>query len=230
MRRATGSPGNSEPPLLPLIFLLCGLSSSDPVHTSLTGAVVQEQGELPHGEARAAYLVEALERAAESTLGPLIQEGFDELLLEVKAFRGASAKALAEALHRRAGAVWSAMSLALISTQTGDSDRATEVLRSAIEGASDPREEYDLLERLGLALQGSGQERRALAPLGSAFARGSVNAGVVLGRIALREGRLRQARAIFRTLLDEDPPPSWALRGWGLAMLPGSPPSTGGER
>jgi len=127
-------------------------------------------------------------------------------------------------MHARAQAPWSAMTLALISTRLGDTGRATRILRLAIERESNPVLRYELLERLGLALAGGGDEQAARAPLGSAFRQGSANAGVVLARMDLREGRMHRARKIFRTLLQETPPQSWALRGWGLSLLP-QPPS-----
>ncbi len=161
-----------------------------------------------------------LERANGDSLLATQSKAFARFTQEVEAYHGWNAQRLAEGMHRRAQATWSAMTLALVCTRLGDSDRATRVLRSALEAEKDPVLQYELLERLGLAQLGAGKESAARGPLGSAFRRGSVNAGVVLGRIELRDGRMAQARAIFRTLLDKQPPPSWALRGWGLSMLP----------
>lgn len=165
-------------------------------------------------------LTEALAECSDADLSAVLQESFGVFMEETRAYRLAAARRLAEGMHARSRAGWSAMSLALISTRAGDSTRAREVLEAQIQITPEGPDQYELLERLGLAIQGAGDERSALGPLGSAFARGSSNAGVVLGRIALREGRVEQARAIFRTLLTQDPPQSWALRGWGLSMLP----------
>lgn len=153
-------------------------------------------------------------------LSTVLQEAFAVFMERTRAFDLESSRILAEAMHSRALAGWSAMSLALISTRSGDSLRARDVLEEQIARTPEGPAQYELLERLGLAIQGAGYEARAMGPLGSAFARGSANAGVVLGRIALREGQLGQARAIFRTLLTQDTPQSWAHRGWGLSMLP----------
>ena len=82
------------------------------------------------------------------------------------------------------------------------------------------RQLTDLYDRRALGRIGAGRTDLARRDLGAALARGSSDAGVVLGRIALTEGRLEDARAIFRELLAEEPPQAWALRGWGLTMLP----------
>ncbi|MFT7668321.1 MAG: tetratricopeptide (TPR) repeat protein [Planctomycetota bacterium] len=169
---------------------------------------------------RVSAYCQALANVNAAELGQLLQPAFNEFMTQNQAFQLEPAQALAEAMHSRARATWSAMSLALVSTRAGASDRAEEVLREQLAGTLEGPDKIALLERLGLALQGAGFERRALGPLGSSFARGSRDAGVVLGRIALRQGRLDHARAIFRSLLDEEPSPSWALRGWGLSMLP----------
>ncbi|MFT7486188.1 MAG: hypothetical protein ACI9F9_002043 [Candidatus Paceibacteria bacterium] len=165
-------------------------------------------------------LLKQLQSAEGQDLSQAWQKGFEQMMVEIRAYRAAPARALAEAMHQRAQATWSAMSLALICTRMGDSASATRVLREAVERSTNKQEQYELLERLGLALRGAGFDKDAQGPLGSAFARGSANAGVVLGRIALQEGRRGQARSIFRTLLPADPPQAWALRGWGLSMLP----------
>lgn len=175
---------------------------------------------LPDAEARARALVDRIASAPREELPALYQVGFEEFLAAAGAHRAELAVPLAEALHARARAPWSAMSLALVLRRAGDSPRELEVLREALEAELDPITERDLRVALGHALLTAGSLEPGLAALGSAFCRGSENAGVVLGRMALREGRPRQARAIFRTLLRNDPPPSWALRGWGLSLLP----------
>ncbi len=174
---------------------------------------------------RTAFLVETLQGTSAEDLAGVLQVVFEEFIDSTRRYEIEQARALAEAMFARAPAGWSAMSLALICTRAGESSRALEVLRTQVAGTPEGPAQYELLERLGLAIQGSGHEAAALGPLGSAFARGSANAGVVLGRIALREGQLEQARSIFRTLLTQEPPQSWAMRGWGLSMLPPRPPN-----
>ncbi len=175
---------------------------------------------LPQGDERARAVVRIVETVPEAQLGEALQLGFDDFLAAAGRYDSAVALPLAEALHGRADAPWSAMSLSLIHTRCGDPTRGVEVLRKALVNVADPATERDLTAALGLALVVSGQREPGLAAFGSAFCRGSDNAGVVLGRLALREGKLERARSIFRTLLRSTPPPAWALRGWGLSLLP----------
>lgn len=196
-------------PLLALLLL-----------TASTPQGVDELRQLPTPEERATALEARLAVAPEPEIPGLLQLGFEEFLAAAEAYRADLAVPLAEAMHARARAPWSAMSLALISRRAGRSERELAVLEEALEAAEDPVTRRDLLVSLGHARLVAGATEPGLSALGSAFCRGSSNAGVVLGRMALREGRPRQARAIFRTLLRDDPPPSWALRGWGLSLLP----------
>ena len=175
---------------------------------------------LPQGVERSQAVIAIVEAAPDAQLGEALQLGFDDFLAAAGRYDGEVALPLAEALHARADAPWSAMSLSLIHTRCGDPSRGVEVLRKAIVNVQEPATERDLVAALGLALVVSGQREPGLAAFGSAFCRGSDNAGVVLGRLALREGRLERARSIFRTLLRSTPPPAWALRGWGLSLLP----------
>jgi Flp pilus assembly protein TadD len=196
--------------LLPLIacFALLGASLS--------------QGELPaaYSGQEVAELARAIDLAAQADLQGLLIQGFKTFEIEVGAYRGENAHRLALSMHQRAQAPWSAVTLGIVSTRTGRHAQATQTLRNAISMAPDYRTQGELRGDLAIALIGAGKEKRALEALGSSYARGSVNAGLVLGRIALREGQMPKARAIFRTLLDVQPAQAWAHRGWGLAMLP----------
>jgi tetratricopeptide (TPR) repeat protein len=176
--------------------------------------------ELAPGQVRAELLVEALGEVGGEEKDPCLRLAYEEFMNQTGAFRLDLALPLAEAMHSTAGASWSAMCLALSSTRAGHSERAREVLAKQLERTPDGPPRYELLERLGLAHLGAGREQEARKFLGAAFARGSANAGVVLGRIDLDGGRPERARAIFRSLLDEEPSISWARRGWGLSMLP----------
>lgn len=177
---------------------------------------------LAPGKERALALVEILPAVPEPRLGDALQLGFEEFLAAAGRYDSEIALPLAEAMHARADAPWSAMSLSLIHTRCGDPSRGADVLRKAIVKAPDSATKRDLVAALGLALVVSGEREPGMAAFGSAFCRGSDNAGVVLGRLALREGKLERARSIFRTLLRSTPPPAWALRGWGLSLLPRS--------
>lgn len=200
-----------------VLTLALGAPSQDPAPRTIGN--IDEVLALEPGPERSHALTELLPLVGAERLQPLLVAAFEEFMHHNRAYRLELSRPLAEAMHSRAEATWSAMSLALVSTRDGDSTRAREVLRQQLARTPEGVETYELRERLGLAILGAGEERLARAPLGSAFARGSSNAGVVLGRLALSHGRLERARALFRSLLDEEPPQSWALRGWGLSML-----------
>jgi hypothetical protein len=83
----------------------------------------------------------------------------------------------------------------------------------------------DLWSQRGISALAAGDNRRALDYFGRALARGSVNAAVVLARRDLDAGRRREARIGFRALSWGEEAGAWALRGWGLSLLPESEPS-----
>jgi len=200
-----------------LVFLPCTVA------TAHAEDAWQRAQALESGEERALALEAALAEVSPEELPACLQLAFEEFLAATRGFRTDLALPLAEAMHARAGATWSAMSLALVSTRVGRGARAREVLAAQLEITPEGVDRFELLERLGLALLGAGDRRGAHAGLGAAFTRGSSNAGVVLGRLALAGGQRKRARALFRTLLDEERGRSWALRGWGLSMLPLTP-------
>lgn len=178
------------------------------------------QGLAP-GADRAQALVRALGELEEpSQLARAYELGFEEFMNQVRAYHMEEALPLAEALHASATAGWSASCLALASTRTGAFGRAREVLQTQLARTAPGELRASLQERLGLASLGAGRERQARRELGSAFAWGSSNAGVVLGKLALEAGRLPEARAVFRGVLEGEPSQSWARRGWALSMLP----------
>jgi hypothetical protein len=124
-------------------------------------------------------------------------------------------------LHRRYQADWSAMDLALTYKSLGQSEAADQLLAEAIvrEGAAG-RWTAHLWEQRGILALGCGDEQAARDYLGKALLLGSGDAGLVLSRLELMEGRPESARAGFRALLFEQPTPDWAWRGWGSALLP----------
>ncbi len=175
---------------------------------------------LAPGEARAHALIEALPTLEGAELQAGLRLAFDEFVNQTSAYRMDLALPLAEEMHARAQADWSAMSYSLACTRAGRSTLARRLLLTQLERSPDGPQRYALLERLGLAALGAQDIHLARQALGSAFAEGSNNAGVVLGALALREGRTNVARSVFRGLLEDQPAQSWAHRGWGLSMLP----------
>ncbi len=126
------------------------------------------------------------------------------------------------ALEARHPAPWSGMDLALTLGLAGRLTEAERVLERTL--ASTPGEgRAELCSRRGLLWLGAGDERRARDHLGRALALGSADAALVLAWLDLERGRPEEARAGFRAGLYDDPPGAWALRGWGLTLLPDDP-------
>jgi hypothetical protein len=212
--------------MFPLVCLLAGLLAPGATQDAPLPAepsALSRARQLAPGRARARALMVALESVAADALPACLELSFEEFLNQTRAFQFELALPLAEAMHRRARAPWSASSLALAATRSGSPAEAQAVLREQLDLDLDREDRTNLLERIGLASLAAGEQDRARRELGAAFTRGSANAGVVLGRMDLQEGHLRRSRAIFRSLLDRDQGQSWARRGWGLSMLPRGP-------
>ncbi len=143
---------------------------------------------------------------------------------EARALRLEGALDLQTALHQRSAAAWSASDLALTLSRLGRFAEADKVLQEQIareeaQGAS----AADLWAGRGTFALGAGDEARGRDYLGVGLMRGSTDAGVVLARLDLEQGRLPEARAGFRALMLADEVHPWALRGFGIAHLPEPP-------
>jgi len=124
-------------------------------------------------------------------------------------------------LQERYLAAWSAIDLAVTHSRLGNVAALDILLASAIQREeAEGRPTADLWSRWGLARLGFGDESTARDYLGRALARGSTDAALVLGLMDLRAGRLESARNGLRPLILSDPPAAWALRGWGVSLLP----------
>lgn len=219
------------------------------VRALMAGAVLPETGlppDLPEtlsleGAGWAARAVEAgelrgrlFERALRGGAGTAAYErivgpAFQAFVEDVEALRLEPAERLAVALHDTARATWSAVSLALWSTRVGEHERADRVLSEALARTTDAQGRLDLLQRRAIAALGAGRLDEARDHLGHALALGGTDATQILARLALAEGDRRRAARLFGSLLvpraDEDPlvVTPWALRGWGMALLPPEP-------
>lgn len=176
---------------------------------------------------RAQAVVAALDEAAgdPEALHPRQLRAFEVFQLEHDDFQGARSVALAEAMHRHAAATWSAFCLEGALRRTGDYGRADAVLREHLGRDLGPAERVDVVLRRAIVAAGAGDRAGELAALGRGLVGGGADAYQMLGRLALVEGRAAEARGLFRVLVDRhatDPAgaPPWALRGWGLALLP----------
>jgi tetratricopeptide (TPR) repeat protein len=177
---------------------------------------------LPAGEGRARCVVSALGGSADLLRWQVLlawNVGVDE----ARALRYRSALPIQEELHRRFPEEWSSIDLALTYRHLGMLRELGEVFEGALARAPSA----ELWSSYAIATLGSGDERRARDYLGRALALGSDDAGRVLGRLELVQGRREASRATFRAIL-QAPPPDWAWRGWGTTLLPDAfaPPVT----
>ena len=176
---------------------------------------------LPGGPARVRAVLDAMQATPELAR--------DELLLawnisveEARALRlTEGALPIQSALHERNQADWSAMDLGLTLARLGDREGLDATLGEAIARARAAGSPVaDLWSVWGTATAGFGDTERAMDYLGRALAHGSSDAGLVLGLMDLEAGRLAAARRGFRPSILSEPPAAWALRGWGMTLLP----------
>lgn len=139
---------------------------------------------------------------------------------EAQALRLEPARAIQQRLHELVQADWSAMDLALTLNRLEGAAAADPVLEAQIARSPAPAE---LWAQRGIYWLGAQHEARARDCLGHALAYGSTDAAVVLAREDLARGRTRAARAGFRALLLDERPSPWALRGFGISLLEGTP-------
>jgi hypothetical protein len=176
---------------------------------------------LPAGPAR----VQAVLRALDDTAAL----GQDQLLFawnvsveEARALRyEAGALPIQERLWRRSPASWSGSDLSRTLSLIGRSAEADAVLTETIaleEAAGRPT--MDLWSQRGIQTLGAGNEALARDYFGHALGQGSMDAALVLGREDLAHGRLDAARKGLRPPILSGDDTGWALRGWGLALLP----------
>jgi len=151
-----------------------------------------------------------------------LEFAWNTAVAEARALRLAEgALPIQELLHERYGAAWSAVDLALTQSRLGDREGLDRVLGSAIERErAAGRATAELWSRWGIATLGFGDEARARDYLGRALAEGSTDAALVLGKAEFESGHAAAARASWRPSILSDTPSPWALRGWGLTLLP----------
>ncbi|MDA1264336.1 MAG: hypothetical protein O2816_04570 [Planctomycetota bacterium] len=208
-----------------LLLVLAAASQDDPWAQGEAWRVAQDTTADP--ARRVTALVAAIEEVAGDAAAaqPRLVLAFEEFQREHDRFEGARATALARAMHRAAGATWSAYCLEGILRRTGDYRGAQEVLVAHLAGLDPGPERTDVVQRSAIVAAGAGWLEQERAALGRALVHGGTDAHQMLGRLALAAGRTEEARRLFRVLLEQhagDPAqtPPWALRGWGLALLP----------
>lgn len=155
-----------------------------------------------------------------------LQRGF-EIFLELEGDFQVGAREVAVALHRRAHATWSAFCLEGIQRRCGSLDLALVTVNSMLPplGKAQGAEAEALLGRRAIIHAGSGHQGLARADLGRLLVAGFPDAHQILGLNALLEGDWQASSAHFGVLLDRSRsegkiPPPWALRGFGVSLLP----------
>jgi tetratricopeptide (TPR) repeat protein len=188
----------------------------------------------PGSRERAERLLEALEALEAAPDEPLsnerLQLAWSTGVEAARDLRLQDAIAIQWDLAARHPADWSAMDLALSLGLAGrplEADVALE--RALVRARGEGRPTAELWNRRGLLWLGAGRERLGRDHLGRALARGSTDAAVVLAHLDLSRGDRDAARAGFRSRLYDDPPGAWALRGWGLSLLPSADPEPAPE-
>lgn len=182
-------------------------------------------------DAEAAALVDRLRAAGQGGEVPedLIQEAWQAWVQAYDAYAGERALLLARAMHEVSGAIWSLEILEGTCRRLGLYDHAAAVIQEQLGRTPRGPDQVFLLERRALVAAGAGDESAQVEFLGRALAAGGVDAQQVLGRRALSAGRLDRARGLFRGLverrtLEGGVNAPWALRGWGVTLLPGRAP------
>ena len=161
-----------------------------------------------------------LAQAPDRLLEPLLERGYREFLAHSEAARAVPALALAEALHARALAVWSAQNLAIARTRSGAYTGAASVLQEQLEGQLNLPDRALMASRLSIVQLGEGGLLNARRALGRGLLRGGSDSAIVLGLLALEGGDADRSRRLYRSVLSRDPEQPWAQRGWGLSMVP----------
>jgi len=179
---------------------------------------------VPPGAPRVRAILRSMDLLAASADGRFVMLAWNTAVEEARALRlNEGALPIQTRLHEEFQATWSGLDLSLTWMWLGHHAVSDRLLAEAIaleEAAGNPT--ADIWSRRGIGALAAGDKRRALDYLGRALARGSSDAAVVLARMDLDAGRRRAARIGFRALSWDEDPGAWALRGWGLTLLPES--------
>lgn len=155
-----------------------------------------------------------------------LQSGF-ELFIALEGEWSSDALLVAQALHLRAKAPWSAFCLEGIQRRLGHLDLALETIDKMLDNASASRGPawQSLMGRRAIIHAGAGRRDLARADLGRLLPTGAADAHQILGLEALLERQWQVSSTHFGMLLDSsrrsgEPHPPWALRGYGVSLLP----------
>jgi hypothetical protein len=174
----------------------------------------------PAAAATDAQLIERVQTASDAERSDALNSAFARFIDRIDAYELEAAEALILGMHTRELASWSAESLSMLLGRADRFDEARRVLDAQLAREITEEQRRALLKTRALSTLGAGHIDLARREFGAALLHGSSDAAVVLGLIALSEGRLDRARCLSRTQLLREPAPAWALRSWGLSMLP----------
>jgi len=149
------------------------------------------------GPWRTRAVIAALETEGSERTSELVRLAFDVFVEATQSYRTEEAQALARAMHARAGAVWSAASLAQHSIRAGLHAEALATLRQALADAASADRLY-LLQTLGMSAFAGDNVELGFQSYGAALIGGGTDAYQVLAFRALRGGSYARARAVFR--------------------------------
>lgn len=189
------------------LALLCTLSISG-------------SGQEPAVGASDAQLIQRVETATDADRSQALNQAFARFIERVDAYELERAEALIRTMHERELAAWSAESFSMLLGRADRFDEARRVLDAQLARDVTEKQRQTLLKTRALSTLGAGHIDRARRELGAALLHGSSDAAVVLSRLALSAGQLDRARCLSRAELSREPAPAWALRSWGLSMLP----------
>lgn len=167
--------------------------------------------------------VRAFREALAQSQGELRRSRRDRALKAVdedlRAARVGTAEALARVLIESSPDAESMVGLAQVLRLDGRAEEADRLLDAAFAGRIEPSQRAQLALERGRIQRALRRDTSAARWLGAALSEGSVDAALCLAQTALSDGDSDSARTVFRALLDADPAPAGAWRGWGLSQL-----------
>jgi hypothetical protein len=196
------------------LLLACALSSGAACEDTWS-----ELAALPPGSARGARVAALLESGTGAPPPEAQQLAFDAARRAADAYELELALSILRPLHARVEADWSAFNLALTLQKLGAADAADSIYAKLLQKTPRARQ-GSIWGQRGILALGAGHGVSGRARLGHALALGDPDAAAVLARESLARHNLGSARNGFRAALARNQAHPWALRGWGLSVLP----------
>lgn len=167
-----------------------------------------------------AECIERVQSAEGEELQSALQSAYAKFMEHIDAFELDRAEPLIRAMHARVLADWSAVNYSLLLGRADRFAEARSVLSDQMDRATSLEARAELHQIRALSTLGSGRTAEARREMGASLLNGSSDAAIVLGWLAISAGETDRARCLARAQLASDPAPAWALRTFGLSMLP----------